>query len=132
MLWLDRIDGPPNRHGRTLITFWVNIQFCSETKWANGDVSRDSQREISLGRFGRFLRLFFDRGVHPDWPGEKWISASGKATALLARASVTADKYFSSLGTIIPPTCGGDIVDGVHFVKPPCTRSQGTGKSWVV
>ena len=42
----------------TRITFGVDVEVCSETKWPNGDVGRNSESDIPWVRFGWFLGFF--------------------------------------------------------------------------
>ena len=44
--------------GITSLTCGVAVEFCSETKWANGDIRGDSKQEVSRKGPERFLRLF--------------------------------------------------------------------------
>ena len=96
MLRLDQVGVPPNRVGKTLLTFWANIQLCSETKWANGDVGRDPQRYVSLGIFWLFLRFLLDRGVHPcsgEEDKRKWRTYSTKCSTRLGNCrNIAVDK----------------------------------------
>jgi len=50
--------------GMISLTFGVNIQFCSEAEWANGDVGGDPKQEVFLRRCEWFLGLFADHVDH--------------------------------------------------------------------
>ena len=48
-----------------MITFGVDgDELCSETKWPNDGVGRNSQSDTLLGRFGWFLGLFAEQAFH--------------------------------------------------------------------
>jgi len=64
-----------------LLTFGPNVQICSEAKWTNGDVGRDSQRGVSLGGFERFLGSSVKYVTHPC-PG---VEAETKMVVLSAK-----------------------------------------------
>ena len=44
--------------GMTSLTCGVDVEFCSETKWASCDVRGDSKQEVPRKGLERFLRLF--------------------------------------------------------------------------
>ena len=61
-----------------VLTPGVNAHLCSETEWTGGDVGRDSQKEVVLERFERFLGLFVRHVVRSCVGKDEWMHVAQK------------------------------------------------------
>jgi len=116
----------------TLLTFGADVELRSETKWTGGDVGRDSQGDVPLGRFERFLGLFVEFVAHPCPAKGGWTHRAPGTSPLLLPPTPNPDAFHLLLDRhksqrpihlLDGPTAQrrlGHVREPAHWIAGPC------------